>query len=270
MDYLNLIQDAAGLRRLRESLESNPPVRQEHATQDKAHARGASTDNTLKPIERRIARWEGMIPALRKAGHAPTLAYALTSLATSRFSLGAEKIETIVREAEEAVALFDAAPTRQSLAWFLAEQAIREYSTSDEEFGRWLKENSALNGGALLALYVRKHPELAAGVREHAAIRRATPSIAALVGFEKGHLPVWVWAWLEMMEHEAREPARNALQSDPTLIERHRLKRLLNPNSRSGAANAWLVAVALGDKELAARFAAQAREAGLVPLFFKE
>jgi tetratricopeptide (TPR) repeat protein len=275
VSYLNLIQDVPGLRRLRESLESKPPVREEDDTQDEAHARGAYTDSERKAMERGIARWEGLIPGIRKAGHGPTLAFALKGLASSRMGslrigIGGQKMETIVREAEEAVAVFDAPATRHSLAWFLSEQAVREYSTSDEDFGRWVKDNSSVNGADLLALYVRKHPERAAPVRDHAGLRRATQAIASLVGSEKRNLSVWVWAWLEMMGHESREAARKALQSDPTLAEWHQIKRLLNPKSPGGAVNAWLAALALGEKDLAAKFAAQAREAGLVPLFFKE
>src|SRR5262249_11077363 len=156
------------------------------------------------------------LPSIRKAGHAPTLGYALKSLASARLAaarvgLVGQKAEAALKDAEEAVAAFDAPPTRGMLGWIRAEVAGKAVAASDEEFAHWAKENPSLSEAYLLPLYVRKHPDRAAAIRSREDVLAALKEVAAYASSNPRKRSLWVWGWLEMTGHDLRENFRKSI-----------------------------------------------------------
>jgi len=273
--YFLLTRDGAGIRKLRESLEARPTVREEDSAQDEAHARGEWSDFEKKQTEAAVTRWELLMPSIRKAGHAPTLGYALKSLAGSRhvaarMGIASQKLETAIEEAEESIKVFDAPPSREILAWLLAEQAAKAVAAGDAEFARWAKESPSLSEAYLLPLYLRKHPDRAASLLARDDVRRATAAVAGYENSDPRKRSVWSWSWLEMAGHDLREKARKAIASHPAAFENDRLTFLLSPRSASDAIGVWLSAIACGNEEVARKVADQAEKTKLVPSFFRK
>ncbi len=273
--YFSLTRDGDAFRRFRESVETNPPPRQEAEDKARARARGETTENERKAAERHVARWDALLPAIRKGGHAPTLAYALTQvvstrLATLHLGLPGPALGAAVRDAEEALAVFDAAPTRRVLAAMRMEQAAVGLSSGDPDFAKWIKENPSVSPIILVPLYARKHPDRASTIRGREDVRRAAEAAA-----ERERLPSrdpWLlgWAWLDLVDHNSKDSVLKVIRSDRTILEANLLDRLLSPGDPEEAAQAWLAATAFGEQELAEKIAAQARPARVFPLFCGE
>jgi len=256
-------------------VESSPPGRQEAASLVRRQAAGEHTESERKALERQRAKWDALLPGLRKAGHAPTLAYALVQSAGLRLAsvhrgVPGETIDAALREAEEAVNVFDAYPTRSALSWMRMELAAQGVAAADPEFARWVKESPGVTPALLLALYGRKQPDRAREIWSREDVRGAVLAAADLVRFPERKPWLWSWAWLELAGHPSREAAGLAFRGDPTYLESHRLDRLLAPDSPSEEAEAYLAAEACGEKELARKIAEGARAAGVLPLFFGE
>jgi hypothetical protein len=271
--HLELSRDSEGLRRLRESLEKNPPARHDDTSSEPSSS-GDSSAKDRKSVERRLRRWEGLLPALRKAGHGPSLAYALIRISTIRLwsvrlKTSDQKLQTALKEAEEAVAAFDAAPTRRHLAWSRMEAAAMAVAAFDPEFDKWLKAHPGLSGSLLLPSYARKHPEALPKIRESAEVLQALESAVVLAGGGVRSATLSSWLWLEMFVQEGRQKALEALRSDPCFLEAHRVKRLLDPRSSDEVLRAWYAAIGCGEKDLAATIAADAQKAGVFEEFFK-
>ncbi len=272
-EYLMATHDLAGFRRLREAVEANPPKRSDDAAKDRAHDRGEYTAAEKNAALRSLGRLDERLAAARKAGHGPTLAYALiraswTRLNNLRRGLGDQKIDRVVQDAEEAVKAFDARPTRVALAQVRMHQTALAYAASDEAFGRWVSENPGVSASHLLVLYARKHPDLAPAIREREDVKHAARAADEARRMDPSRASLSLWSWLDLSEHAAREDARKAYRDDALLLEEARLDRLLNLGSAEKAVEAWLAATACGETELAAAIAAQARSAGLLPAFF--
>ncbi|HVE42614.1 MAG TPA: hypothetical protein VNM14_22230 [Planctomycetota bacterium] len=272
-EFLIATRDLAGLRRLREAVEANPPKRSEDAAKDRAHDRGEYTPSERNAALRALEHLDERLAELRKAGHARSLAFALvrsswTRLNSLRRGLGDQKIERVVREVEEAVTVFDARPTRSALAQIRMQQAALAFAATDEAFGRWVKDNPGVALGHLLVLYARKHPDLAPAIREREDVKQAARAADEALRIDPTRASLSLWTWLDMAGHASREDARKAYRDDPLLLEEARLDRLLNAGSAEKAVEAWLAATACGETEVAASIAAQARSAGLLPAFF--
>jgi tetratricopeptide (TPR) repeat protein len=273
--YYTLTHDGAALRRLREGLEGQPPIRREAAALEQAHALGRYTPEERSATERNLARLDDLVSAIRQADHAPTLGYVLSQRAEARigaFMMGlpGASLETAEQDATDAVAAFDAHPTRHTLAWVLMEQASLGAAAADEGFAQWRSAYPGMNGALLMSLYVRKHPDRAAAIRQRDDVRRAADAVAELE-----RLPVrqpWLmgWAWLDLSGHAGRDASRTSFLDDPTAMERVRLDRRVTPGAPVKEAWAWLAAELSGDRESAARIREAAVATGALPLLFGE
>ena len=272
--YFSLTEDAAALRKLRESVELRPPAREEAAADAKRYARGEWTESELKMTEHALAASNAQIERLRKATHPATLAYGLLHRAglqtrSRNRGIGSATLDAAVRDVEEALKAFDAPVTRQSLAWIRMEQAATDVAAADEVFARWVKETPSLSAGTLLPLYAQKRPEAVASLRGRESVRKAAAACADAVAAGGRTPSLTCWAWLEMAGHDSREQALNAIRSHPTFLESQRLDYILDPLSTGDVLTAWQAATACGEKALAEAIAGRAKTDGVFPLFFK-
>jgi tetratricopeptide (TPR) repeat protein len=271
--FFDLTGDRTAYHRLRETAEANPSPREEHAATLKEHAAGQYTDDERKSVERLTARWAALLAEIRKAGHGPTIGFALVKSAENRLAglhmeMPGYAIEDALRDAREAVAAFDALPTRRNLAWVLMIQSARAYGADDAEFGRWLKENPSVAATQLLALYVRKHPDQAAAVRAREDVRRGAAACADLIRHQAQNPWIAVWAWLDLAGHDLKDSAAKAIRTHPTVLESCLLTRARSAGDPDDEARAWLAATACGDSALADRIASEAAARKILPLFF--
>jgi hypothetical protein len=219
---------------------------------------------------------EAALPALRKAGHAPSLALGLSNCVEARWNAAAvagspaASAEAMAREAAEALAAFDSEPVRGLLAGVALHEAGFALLQSDAEFARWLEGYRGLSPGALLPYYARRHPERAAALRERPEVRRVADAFAEHLRRGPRYPNLQAWAWLELAGHEARTTALEAMRASPVFLERELLDRLLFPGTPYAEIEAWLACTALGEKERADRIAAEARASKCFPPLFGE
>jgi tetratricopeptide (TPR) repeat protein len=273
--FLRLTRDAAGIRRLREQVESRPAPHKEDEQGEETRAPGAKVEARKKALERSLTRWEQLLPGLRKAGHAPSLAYALMSSAGIRLDaalhhVGNETFELALRDAEEAVSVYDCAATRHGEVWIRMQQASVLYAARDSSFAEWLKESPEEEASLLLFFYLRKNPETAAGFRRMEETRRAARAAADLFARNPRHSWARGWSWLRMAGDGAEEEARKIFLGNPTALEEYRIDWLLVPGSFEEAGAAWLAAELAGDTDLIAKIAASMRAKKQIPRYFKE
>ena len=183
-------------------------------------------------------------------------------------ALAGSDLAASLRDAEEAVKAVDNWATRVTLARIRMDLAARGLAAEAPEFARWIKENPSLAPGMILVFYLRKNPELSAGIRAREDVRAATQAIADVLKHRTRQPWIRGWAWLETMVHESRESAREALRKDPTLLEACRLEFLLDKESPNDAIEVWLAAQANDEKALMESIAAHARAGGIFPQFF--
>jgi tetratricopeptide (TPR) repeat protein len=272
-DYFLFTRDAAALRRLRFAVEAAPPAMKEEGTRARDEARGVYSEGLRKSVERILAGRLSLLPGIRKEGHGPTTAYALLWVYAARVyaeRVGVAAVEpgANLRDVEEAVAACDNYITRRSLATVRMDEAARGVASADPGFEAWIKGNPSVSPGSLLILYLRKNPDRAEAVRKREDAARA---VQALVDLEK--FPArgpWLrgWAWLDFMGHPSRVAARQSIRSEETLMDEIRLDFLLDRESPNETLDQWLAADATGDKELMESTAANARAAGILPMFF--
>jgi len=222
-----------------------------------------------------LARWGQTLPILRKAGHVPTLAYALMNsgasrLAAVRYKVEKQTFDLALRDATEALALQDNYSTRHMLAWIRTQQAAALFAEKEPAFALWAKESPNEDGALLLFYYLRKNPARTAEFRRLEEGLRATREMAELVRKYPARPSMRSWAWLEMLGDEAKQTSLKAFQESPTSMDDYLLDWLLNPGSLSDSADAWLAAEATGNADLTAKVAARMREHKLLPLYFKE
>jgi hypothetical protein len=273
LNYFVITRDAASLRRFREAVETAPPDMKELAARARDNARGVYSDELRKSWERSLAGRKATVDRVRKEKAGPTLAYALVSLVSVRDSAarlglpGADPSEG-EKEALEAVAACDNRVTRRTLAWLRVKQAAAAVASADAEFATWIKENPSVSPGALLPLFLRKHPDRAQKIRTREDVARASQALADVVKMPSTTSWLHGWFWLETMGHPARAEALEAVRNEPTVVDQMRLEFLLNRESHNDLFDVWLAAVATGDKALRESIEAQAKKGGHIALFF--
>jgi len=93
-------------------------------------------------------------------------------------------------------------------------------------------------------VYVRKHPETAAKVRDREDVRRATATVAPLAIPRAATLTTWLW--LDMVGDERRDKALQSLKAEPSYLDSLRVSYLLNPKSADHVLRTWLLAQGWG------------------------
>lgn len=270
--YYRACRDGAGLRRLREQLESRPSGRSKDGADVPADVK---EEAQKKYLERTLQRLKTLLPELRTAGHAPTLAYALstsagTRMAAAKRKFGDQTFEDAIRDADESRSVFDCYATRYVATWVRMDTLAFRYLEKDPRFAAWVKGYPVEETGARLFFYLRKYPDRLAAFKELPGVSDATARVADLVRFQPDRTWVHGWIWLDLMGDDARTIAVRGLQESPTVLEQHRIDWLLDPKDFTEAATAWLTAEVVGDKELAARVEASVKESGILPLYFRD
>jgi len=271
--YLVRCRDTAGLRKLRESVENRPATTGDRAPDSKKDD-AELADRVRKQIESSIARWDALLPALRKAGHAPSIGFALIEKGNLQWGNSKTKdgydLKPSLKTYEEAVAAFNALPTIQTLAAARMVDAARSYASTDKEFDRWVRDYPGTSSSVLLPFYALVHPDRVTAIRDHVDVRKAVAGVAEAQARANGRPWSRGWAWLEMAAHPAREAARQTIKTSPVALEHNLLDFALEPSSLPGALDAWMAATACEEKAVADRIARRAREKKLLPDFFKE
>lgn len=271
--YLLHCQDTAGLRKLREAAENRPATTGDQAPDGKKDD-GELTESVRKQFESSIARWDALLPAIRKAGHAPTLGFALIEKGNLQWGTSKTKdgydLKPSLKTYEEAVEAFNAFPTIKTLAAARLVDAARSYASTDKEFDRWIRDYPGTSSSVLLPFYALAHPDRVAAIRDQVDVRKAVAAVAETQSKANGRVWTRGWAWLEMAAHPAREAARQTIKTSASALEHNLLDFALEPNSLPNALDAWMAATACEEKAVVDRIARRAREKKLLPDFFKE
>lgn len=271
--YFLLTGDAAALRKLRESIESAPPSRQESIRVSKEKQAGKESDSSHRTVERRYKMWTGSLQETKKSGHAPTIAHALVqtasaTLAAEEVGIAGATLDSAIGYCEEAVNTFPAPPTWRSMAAFLIIRAARTYAEKDAGFLRLIQETRDCNVPLLLALYADKDPKVAADLAASPDIKRAGELTAKECAALNRARNLYDWMCLKVTGSSGAEEFRKQMAAEGMVLDQKRIQLALYPQSSEQIGEAWLAARAFGDSALEKRIADHARERKvLTPLF---
>ena len=273
LQYLSYAREASGLHALRGTIEAAPPVRSEEAETARRGRRGEWKPEWKVATSQWIARRRLTVEAARKSGHSPTLARALSDFSVvleSGFVLGVEhaSLEEAIGAAEEALSLHDTPGFRAGLFSLLGERSAVSLKRSDPEFRRWSEAVQDARGLALLCLFIDRHPESAAAIRELPDIRRIGELAARQLDAVSRAADVVDWAGLFISGHSRLGEEEKRLSADPMERDYLRIRHLLGPESSNSTFWAYLAARASGDKPLAEKIAADARAREILPAYF--
>jgi hypothetical protein len=271
--YYSLTRDGAALRKLRETVAERRSKREVQTDAPTSPKTVDDAENNLKELEKGIFREKATVELCRKMGHAPSLAFALIRLSNLRYSSSRlpksdQTMELAIKDADAAVAAFNAYPTRQRRATLGMTQAALAFASSEPDFAAWVKDDPS-DPATLLVLYAMKNPGRLETIRKHPSVARTAEEIPAVL--KLGGERSWVhgWAWLDLAGLADRDEARRVIVASPTLLDAYHLEFLLEPESARAVVTAWLAATAAGDKARAEELAAHAGKHDLLPRFFK-
>lgn len=215
-------------------------------------------EGELRAMRAMIARGEAALAAIRKAGHARSLACALSQLSSLHWREGT--IDRAIECAEEAVKVCDLPITRQRLRLLLLARASQSLAAGDETYRRWAGEKR--HAGTTLWLYARRHPDRGEAIAALPDVKRSAESAA---GEAEPDLDDWIS--LALARHSGADAALRIVREDAVGLEAEWIAWLRTP---SQAPRAYAAAIAHGNDELRKIVIEDAKKRKILPEFFDE